>query len=116
VLNCRLANSSYAKLRESSSFSNIRARHRESLTKEKLVKPGEINRYEFKTFEFFSRRIAKGSSLRLVLSCPNTIQLEKNYNSGGVVAEESGKDARTAHITPYHDATHPSFLEIPVVK
>ena len=94
----------------------MRARYRESLIKEKLVKPGEINRYEFNSFTFFSRRIAKGSRLRLILSCPNTIQLEKNYNSGGVVAEESAKDASTAHITVHHDASHPSALEIPVVK
>lgn len=94
----------------------MRARYRDSLTKEKLVKPGEINRYEFNAFQFFSRRIGKGSRLRLILSCPNTIQLEKNYNSGGVVAEESGKDARTAHVTVYHDASHASSLEIPVLK
>jgi predicted acyl esterase len=94
----------------------MRARYRESLTKERLVKPGEINRYEFNTFQFFSRRIARGSRLRLILSCPNTIQLEKNYNSGGVVAEESGKDARTAHITVFHDPSHSSVLEIPVVR
>ena len=43
-----------------------------------------------------------------------TIYLEKNYNSGGVVAQESAKDARTAHITLYHDAQHPSFLELPI--
>jgi hypothetical protein len=42
--------------------------------------------------------------------------VEKNYNSGGVVARESAKDARTAHITLYHDAGHESFLEIPVVR
>jgi predicted acyl esterase len=94
----------------------MRARYRESPTKETLVKPGEINRYEFNSFTFFSRRIAKGSRLRLILSCPNTIQLEKNYNSGGVVAEESGKDARTAHITVHHDASRQSMLEVPVVK
>ena len=52
----------------------------------------------------------------MILSCPNTIQLEKNYNSGGVVAEESAKDARAAHIMAYHDASHSSVLEIPVVK
>ena len=80
------------------------------------MSPGEINRYELDSFQFFSRRIAKGSRLRLLLGCPNSIQLEKNYNSGGVVAEESGKDARTAHITVYHDSQHPSFLEIPIVK
>ncbi len=94
----------------------MRARYRESLRQEKLVKPGEINRYEFNSFRFFSRRIAKGSRLRLVLRSPNSIYGPKNYNSGGVVAEESGKDARTAHITLYHDAEHPSFLELPVVK
>ena len=94
----------------------MRARYRESLRQEKLVKPGEINRYEFNTFTFFSRRIAKGSRLRLLLRCLNTIYLQKNYNSGGVVAEESGKDARTAHITLYHDAEHPSHLELPIVK
>jgi uncharacterized protein len=94
----------------------MRARFRESLREEKLVKSGEINRYEFDGFTFFSRRIIKGSRLRLVISSPNSIYIQKNYNSGGVVAEESGKDARTAHITLYHDAQHPSFLEVPVVK
>ncbi len=81
-----------------------------------MVQPGEINRYEFNSFMFFSRRIAKGSRLRLLLRSPNPIMSQKNYNSGGVVAEESGKDARTAHITLYHDAEHLSFLELPVVS
>lgn len=94
----------------------MRARYRDSLTEEKLAKPGEINRYEFSGFTFFSRRIAKGSRLRLIVSCPNSIQFEKNYNSGGVVAGESGKDARTAQVTLYHDSAHASFLEIPIVK
>ena len=94
----------------------MRARYRESLTKQKLVKPGEINRSEFNGFTFFSRRIGKGSRLRLLVRSPNSIGLEKNYNSGGVVAEESAKDARRARITLYHDAEHLSFLEIPIVK
>jgi uncharacterized protein len=93
-----------------------RARYRDSLRKAKLVKPGEINRYEFSTFQWFSRRIAKGSRLRLLLACPNTISLEKNYNSGGVVEEESAKDARTAHVTVYHDAEHGSYVDLPIVK
>jgi hypothetical protein len=94
----------------------LRARYRDSATAEKLAKPGEINRYEFNGFTFFSRQVAKGSRLRLVLTSPNSIYLEKNYNSGGVVAEESGKDARTAHIKLYHDSDHPSALELPLVK
>jgi uncharacterized protein len=94
----------------------MRARYRESLREAKLVKPGVVTRYEFTDFQWFSRRIAKGSRLRLILFSPNTLRYEKNYNSGGVVAEESGRDARTAHITVMHDAEHASYLELPVVK
>ncbi len=94
----------------------MRARYRESVRIERLVTPGEINLYTFDGFTFFSRQIAKGSRLRLVISCPNSIYLEKNYNRGGVVAEESGKDARTAHIILYHDPDHPSYLELPIVR
>ena len=94
----------------------LRARYRESNRGEKLVTPGEINLYTFDGFTFLSRRIAKNSRLRLIISCPNTIYLEKNYNSGGVVAEESGKDAQTAHVTLHHDKDHPSYLELPVVR
>jgi putative CocE/NonD family hydrolase len=92
----------------------LRARYRESLRKETLVTPGEINRYEFDNFYFVSRRIAAGSRLRLILRSPNSIRLQKNYNSGGVIAKESGKDARTAHVTVYHDPERASFLELPV--
>ena len=54
--------------------------------------------------------------LNLVLTPPNPIYFEKNYNGGGDVAKESGKDAHTAHITVYHDAQHPSALELPVLQ
>lgn len=93
----------------------IRARYRDSLTEAKLVKAGEINKYEFNTFQWMSRLVKKGSRLRLVINCPNSIYVQKNYNSGGVVADESGKDARTAHITLYHNDKRPSALVLPVV-
>jgi hypothetical protein len=94
----------------------LRARYRESLRQEKLIAPGEINCYEFDGFTFFSRRVARNSRLRLVICCPNSIQIQKNYNSGGVIAEESGHDSRVAHVTLYHDADHPSCLELPMVE
>jgi uncharacterized protein len=98
------------------SSDGLRARYRESLSEAKLVTPGRITQYDFDGFAWFSRRVSRGSRLRLVLSCVNSIYSEKNYNSGGDVARESGKDARVAHVTVYHDAEHPSVLEIPVVK
>jgi len=93
----------------------LRTRYRNSLTKEELVNAGAIERYEFDDFMFFSRRINKASRLRLVIKSPNSIYIQKNYNSGGVVAEESAKDAQTAHITLYHQLEYPSCLEIPLV-
>ncbi len=94
----------------------LRARYRESLTTPKLVRTGEIERYEFNNFYFFSRRIAKGSVLRLVIRSPNSVYWQKNYNSGKQVAEESAADARTAHVRVYHDPKHPTFLELSTVK
>ena len=94
----------------------LRARYRDSLRQPKLVTPGEITRYDFTSFQYFSRQIAKGSRLRLLLECPNSIQVEKNYNTGGDVARETAKDARTAHIRLVHDSAHPSHLELPIVE
>jgi hypothetical protein len=94
----------------------LRARYRDSLRVEKLVTPGKPEKYVLDDFQFFSRQIAKGSRLRLIVASLNTPSTEKNYNSGGVVAKETGKDAKTAHIQLLHDAQHPSMLELPVVK
>jgi putative CocE/NonD family hydrolase len=92
----------------------LRARYRESLHEAKPVTPGQVNRYEFGAFPYFSRRIAQGSRLRLVIRALNSIYWQKNYNSGGDVSAESAPDARTAHVTLYHDVEHPSALELPV--
>ena len=94
----------------------MRARYRESPREAKPVAAGKPEKYVFDSFTFFARQVAKGSRLRLVVRSINSTGAEKNYNSGGVVAAETGKDAKTAHITLLHDAEHPSALELPVVK
>src|SRR5881392_344399 len=91
-----------------------RLRYRDSVRQEKLVKLGESVRCDFNPGLFIARRIAKGSRLRLVVTAPNSIFFEKNYNSGGVVANETAKDARTAHIRILHDAEHASVLDVPI--
>jgi len=92
-----------------------RLRYRESLREEKLVKPGEIVRCDFAPGLFVARRMSKGSRLRLIVTSPNSIFFEKNYNSGGVVANETVTNARTAHIHILHDAQHSSVLDVPFV-
>ncbi len=91
-----------------------RLRYRESLREGKLVNPDQIVKCEFNPGLFVARRLMKGSRLRLVVSSPNSIFWQKNYNSGEVVAEESARDARTAHVQVYHDATHSSSIQLPL--
>ena len=54
--------------------------------------------------------------LRLVFRCPNSIHYQRNFNSGGNVAEETEADARVATVTVLHDARHPSFLELALIR
>ena len=89
-----------------------RLRYRESLREPKLVKPSEIVRCDFNPGLFVARRLMKGSRIRLVISSPNSILWQKNYNSGGVVADETAKDARTAHVNVYHDPEHASAIQL----
>lgn len=92
----------------------LRARYRESDREERLVRTLEPLRYDFKRFAFVSRRISRGSRLRLVFGPLNSIFSQKNYNSGGVVAEESMQDARSVMVRLFHDAAHPSALYVPL--
>ncbi|MGH8040896.1 MAG: CocE/NonD family hydrolase [Rudaea sp.] len=92
----------------------LRARYRDSQRKAQLVPKGKILRYDFDHFTFVARRIQAGSRLRLVIAPMNSLQSEKNYNSGGVVADETAKDARTVTVNLYHDAQHDSALYVPI--
>ena len=91
----------------------MRARYRESLREAKLVQTTEPLRYDFERFLFVSRQIRKGNRLRLVIGPLNSIYHQKNYNSGGVAAEESILDARTVTVRLFHDPQHPSALYVP---
>lgn len=92
----------------------LRARYRKSLETPELVEPGQIDLYEFRKFYFFARKIERKSRLRLVISCLNTPDFEKNYCSGQNVAYETARNARKATIKLYHDRRYPSTLEIPI--
>jgi hypothetical protein len=93
----------------------VRMRYRESL---RHARPMPLNKYvgiELNDFVFVARRIARGDRLRLLIRAPNSIFWQKNYNSGGDVNRESGRDARVAHITVGHGGPHASYLEVPVL-
>src|SRR4029079_4864121 len=88
--------------------------YRESLREAKLVKPGEIVRCDFNLGLFVARTLMKGSRLRLIVTAVNSISWQKNYCSGGIVAEETAKDAHTCNVQVYHDREHPSAIQLPL--
>ena len=92
----------------------MRARYRETLRSQKLVTTKEPLRYDFSHFKFASRLVSKGSRLELVLAAANSIQNQKNYNSGGVIADETIADSRPVTVTLFHDAKRRSALYVPV--
>jgi predicted acyl esterase len=89
-------------------------RYRESLREAKLAKPGEIVRCDFNPGLFVARRLLAGSRLRLVVTGVNSISWQKNYCSGGIVAEETAKDAHTCNVQVNHDAEHASAIQLPL--
>ena len=94
----------------------LRARYRESAREQKLITTQELLRYDFEHFNFVSRLIKRGHRLRLVIRPLNSIFWQKNYNKGGVVAEESAKDSRVVTVKVFHDAAHPSALYVPIAR
>ena len=92
----------------------LRARYREGDRVARPVTKGRVERYDFNRFTFVAGRIQAGSRLRLVIAPMDTLYSEKNYNSGGVIADETGNDARTVNVSLLHDDQHPSALFVPI--
>jgi uncharacterized protein len=92
----------------------LRARYREGLREQKLVNTDRPLPYDFEGFPFVSRRIRRGHRLRLIFGPLSSIHMEKNYNSGGVVAEETAAAARVVTVRLFHDEAHPSVVHVPI--
>jgi putative CocE/NonD family hydrolase len=96
----------------------LRARYREGLRTPRLIETRAPLRYDFERFTFISRQIRRGHRLRLVVApmgrLIETTFAQKNYNGGGVVAEESSKDGKAVTVRLFHDEDHPSALHVPL--
>jgi uncharacterized protein len=93
---------------------SMRARYRKGLREAKLIGTKEPLRYDFERFNFVSRLIRRGSRLRLIVGPINSIYTQRNHNSGGVVSEETMKDAQPVKVRLFHDRLYPSALYVPV--
>jgi len=94
----------------------LRARFRNGLEKEELCTPGQIYKYEFKTPYLFVRQLSKGSRIRLILRNLNSPHYQKNFQSGGIISEETAKNSKTGIFKFYHNAKYSSQLEIPLLR
>lgn len=92
----------------------LRARYRESEKVQKLIDTTEPLKYRFERFMFVSRLVRRAHRLRLVIGPLHSIYAQKNYNTGGVVTEESINDARCVTVKLFHDQQHPSALHVPL--
>jgi putative CocE/NonD family hydrolase len=92
----------------------LRLRYRTSRRKPEPITPGRPIRVDLGPFRFMSREVPAGSSVVLVVGVPSSPYLETNYQAGGVVAKESGKDARTAHLQLHQSERMRSVLRLPI--
>lgn len=93
---------------------SLRARHRTSPCESELIRTTEPLRYDFNGFNFVARRLEPGQRLRLAIGALSSIYVEKNYNSGGVVSEETLQQSRVVTVRLLHDSQHPSALHVPI--
>jgi uncharacterized protein len=98
----------------------MRARYRQGPRTPVLIRKATPLQYDFGGFTFVSRELKRGSRLRLVIApmgrIVETTFAERNFNGGGVVANETQADARPVTVRLYHDHAHPSALYIPIGK
>ncbi|MHC4741206.1 MAG: CocE/NonD family hydrolase [Planctomycetota bacterium] len=91
----------------------IRARHRDSMEKSKLMKPGKV--YEFE-IDLWSTSIVfgPGHRIRVAISSSNAPRFEPNPNTG----KPSGTDDETIVATNriYLDRKRPSHIVLPIVE
>jgi uncharacterized protein len=93
---------------------SMRARYRESLREARLVTTHEPQCYELDSFMFVARLVKKGCRLRLIIGPLNSIFSQKNFNTGGVVADETMTDARPVTVSLFHGPSFPSVLYVPL--
>jgi len=96
----------------------LRARYRLGLRTPRLVDSTEPLKYSFEQFTFVARRVQRGCRLRLIIApmgrLIDAIFNQKNFNGGGIVAEESCADGRPVTVSLFHDKARPSVLHVPL--
>lgn len=90
----------------------LRMRYRNSLSKQELMKPGEI--YKIKIGKVYTANLfKKGHQIRIYITSSKAPHYDPNPNTGTEIATE--KNLIPATNTIYHDVDHPSRLILPII-
>jgi len=93
----------------------LRARYRGSLAEPQPLTPEDI--YEVSLdLSVTSNVFLPGHQIRLEVSSSSFPRFDRNTNTGGVIAEESGSEARVALNRVLHGPDHPSRLVLPIIE
>ncbi|WP_345327822.1 CocE/NonD family hydrolase [Novipirellula rosea] len=90
----------------------VRARFRESLTKEVMMTPGETYEFTIKLYPT-SNVFKKGHRIRVDISSSNFPRFDVNPNTGEPLNRH--RTTKVATQTIYHDASRPSRIVLPVI-
>lgn len=90
----------------------IRARFRDSLKEEKLMKPGAVYPFTIKLYPT-SNVFKKGHRIRVDISSSNFPRFDVNPNTGEPLQQQ--RRAVIATNTVCHDSEHPSHIVLPLV-
>ena len=90
----------------------LRARFRESLQEEKLLRPGEVYPLTIKLYPT-SNVFKKGHRIRVDISSSNFPRFDVNPNTGEPLQQH--RRMQTAVNTIYHDHARPSHIVLPIV-
>jgi len=91
----------------------IRARYRKSFSQPTPLVPGEIDKYYIDMWQT-GITVPKGARLRVEVSSATFPTFSRNLNTGG--HNETETTFVPATQTIYHDAAHPSYVLLPVVR
>jgi predicted acyl esterase len=93
-----------------------RLRYRKSWREPELATPGVPFEFAFGMPKFMSRRLRRGSRLRLVIRSPASINYQKNLHSGKLNVDELPGDARRCTVKLHHEPGRQSVLRLPVSR
>jgi len=91
----------------------VRARYRESYEKPSLIEPGKIYKYEIDLWAT-GNLFKTGHRIRVEVSSSHFPTFLPNTNTGNDIGTDT--ERRIARQTIYHDAKHPSLVELPIIK